>query len=129
MKFLTLREVPGFLALLRLPAGSKLPDWATNGSFWCAVSTPDGLSLVCDPRSLPAILPGLRIEGPWRAFRVDGTLDLALTGILASLSAPLAKAGISIFAVSTFDTAYLLVKADTWEAAKAALAGAGHQVT
>ena len=128
MKSLTLREVPGHLAVLRLPGGSSLPDWATRGAFWCAVSTPEELSIVCDPRSIPALAPGLGIEGPWRALRVEGVLDFALTGIVSALSAPLAEAGISIFAVSTFDTDYLLVKASTWEAAKAVLLQAGHQV-
>jgi hypothetical protein len=129
VKSLTLHAVPGHLAVLRLPPGSQLPEWAMQGSFWCAVSTPFELSLICDPRNIPDLTPGLRIEGPWRALRVEGTLDFALTGIVSALSAPLAQAGIPIFAMSTFDTDYLLVKAHTWETAKEVLLKAGHQIT
>lgn len=129
MKSLTLREVPGHLAVLQLPPGSPLPDWATQGPFWCAVSTPEELSIICDPRDIPEMAPGLCIEGPWRALRVEGTLDFALTGIVSALSAPLANAGIPIFAVSTFNTDYLLVRANTFEAAKGVLLHAGHQIT
>jgi hypothetical protein len=128
MKALILREVPGHLAVLRLPPGSPLPEWATQGGFWCVVSTPEELSLICDPRAVPALLPDLQMEGPWRALRVEGTLDFALTGIVFALSAPLAKAGIPIFAVSTFNTDYLLVKASDWDRAKAVLLKAGHRI-
>lgn len=67
---------------------------------------------------------GARAESGWRAFRVAGTLDFALTGVLAALATPLAAAGVSIFAVSTFDTDYVLVK-DLPKARKA-LEAAGH---
>lgn len=127
MKSLTLREVPGPLAVLRLPPGSPVPEWATLSAFWCAVNTPEELSLVCDPRHIPPLTPGLSIEGPWRALRVEGTLDFSLTGIVAALARPLAEAHITIFAVSTFTTDYLLVRANTFEAAKAVLLKAGHQ--
>ena len=66
-------------------------------------------------------------EGGWRALRVAGTLEFSLTGILASLAAPLAEARISLFALSTHDTDYVLVKADTLAAAVAALTAAGHR--
>ena len=78
------------------------------GPLACVVRTAEELSLVCAPGRAP---DGSRVEGPWRVLRVAGTLDFALTGVLHALTAPLAAAGISVFAVSTFDTDYLLVPA------------------
>lgn len=64
------------------------------------------LSVVCELDQVPA---GAKVEGGWRNFQVEGTLDFSLTGILAAIAKPLAKAEISIFAISTFDTDYILV--------------------
>ncbi|MEA2380663.1 MAG: uncharacterized protein QOH72_634 [Solirubrobacteraceae bacterium] len=72
---------------------------------------------------------GARAESGWRALGVDGPLDFALTGVLAAVAVPLAEAGVSIFAVSTYDTDYVLVRADRLPDAVAALRGAGHSVT
>lgn len=69
------------------------------------------------------------VEGGWRCLRVGGRLDFGLTGILASLVGPLAEAGISVFALSTYDTDYLLVKEDVLAEAVEVLVWAGHQVT
>ncbi len=71
---------------------------------------------------------GIPFDRDWRALKVEGPLDLSLVGILASLTAPLAKAGVSIFAVSTYDTDYLLVKQDRLEVAVRALSEAGFRV-
>ena len=69
------------------------------------------------------------VSTPWRALRVAGTLDFALTGILASLTAPLAAAEISVFALSSFDTDYILVRSDSLAAAIECLQKAGYPVT
>ncbi len=71
---------------------------------------------------------GIRSEPGWRALKVRGPLDFSLTGILAALLAPLAQVGISIFALSTFDTDYLLIKQPQLDRAVAALRFAGHSV-
>jgi hypothetical protein len=86
--------------------------------------TPSELSIVCREDAVPA---GILANRGWRAIAVDGKLDFALTGILASLASPLAAAGVSIFAISTYDTDYVLVKQDTLERAIATLVGAGHR--
>jgi len=104
---------------------AETPAWVAGGDLWCVSRTPDELSLICAFGQVP---PEVRCEGPWRALQVQGPLDFALTGILAALAVPLAKAGIPIFALSTFDTDYLLVKANQLEAAAVALRGAGHRV-
>ena len=70
----------------------------------------------------------MRSERGWRCLRVAGAIDFSAIGILASLVAPMAQAGVSVFAVSTFDTDYLLVKEDAFAATCAALSEAGHAV-
>jgi len=112
-------------AICRLHSDAPPPDWALKGRFFSITRTPDELSIVCSQDNVPG---GTTCEKNWRCFRVEGPLDFSLTGILASLATPLAQAGISIFAVSTFETDYLLVKQETLETAVRVLRGAGHQV-
>lgn len=121
---LCLLPVPGRYAVCRLAADAPLPP-VVAGSLWSLTRTADELSLVCDWAARPPALPA---AGPFAAFRVAGTLDLALTGILARLSAPLAAAGVSLFALSTYDTDYLLVPEPAAAAAVAAWQAAGFGV-
>jgi uncharacterized protein len=93
-------------AICRLPAGSPLPDWFAPGPLASATWTEDELSILTLEADVP---PDARAERGWRVFKVVGPLDFALTGILASMATPLAEAGISIFALSTYDTDYVLV--------------------
>lgn len=95
-------------------------------TLFALIQSADELSLVCDEQ-LP--VEADKSSGSWRAMRVIGELDFALTGILASLTAPLAAAGISIFALSSYDTDYLLVPADHAEPARKTLVAAGFPVT
>jgi uncharacterized protein len=81
--------------------------------------------VVCQQDSVPN---SVQHERDWCVLQVEGPMDLAVVGVLASLTQPLAEAGINLFAVSTFDTDYLLVKAEKYDAAKVALEQAGHQV-
>ncbi len=104
---LTLTVLPETLAVCRLASDAAVPGWAMAGSFSSITRTADELSVVCAQSQVP---DGVKREGGWRGLKVEGPLDFALTGILASLAAPLAQAGISIFAVSTYDTDYVLVK-------------------
>jgi hypothetical protein len=83
--------------------------------------------VVCSEDGLPSEC--LAAERGWRALEVAGPLDFSLVGILAALTSSLAAANISLFAISTFDTDYLLVKADTLESAIMALENAGHSIT
>ena len=87
--------------------------------------TPDELSIVCSEASVP---PTARAQRGWRALEVQGPLDFSLTGVLAALTAPLAQARISIFALSTYDTDYLLVPGEDLARACATLTAAGHTV-
>ncbi|MBI3654513.1 MAG: ACT domain-containing protein [Acidobacteria bacterium] len=122
---LTLVVLPDTLAVCRLPHDAPLPDWALSAAFFSVTRTPDEWSVVCRQSLVPeAVL----CESGWRGLKVAGTLAFALTGILAALALPLAEAEISIFALSTFDTDYLLVKAEKLQDAIAALLAAGHHV-
>ena len=125
MQPLTLSVLPETLAVCRLGPDDAVPPWAGAGSFRAVTRTASELSIVCRDASVPAAVTANR---GWRAIAVDGTLDFALTGVLASLASPLAAAGVSIFAVSTYDTDYVLVKQDALDRAVAALAAAGHRV-
>jgi uncharacterized protein len=103
-----------------------VPAWADGGAALDAVvRTPAELTIVCAAAAVPE---GVRAERGWRALAVAGPLDLALTGVLVALLEPLARAGVAIFAVSTFDTDHVLVRADRLDDAVRALRAAGHRV-
>lgn len=120
---LTLSILPDTVAICRLSQNANVPDWALTGEFFSITKTADELSLVCNQVSIPEDVP---CERDWRCLKVEGTLDFSLTGILAALAAPLAEAKISIFAISTFDTDYLLVKENHLKNAIKVLSAAGH---
>jgi uncharacterized protein len=114
------------LGVCRLEAASRVPAWVDRaGDFVSITRTSDELSIVCDMDVVPR---GVPMEGPWRAFKVQGPLVMTLIGVVAALANPLADAGISIFAISTYDTDYVLVHEPDLEAAIEALVGAGHTV-
>jgi uncharacterized protein len=119
--------LPESLAVVRLEAGSAVPAWAYESSVLsCVTRTPDELSVLTTEAHVPLALPA---ERGYRAFKVQGQLPFDLIGVFASMAHPLAEAGLSIFALSTYDTDYVLVKAHDLEAAVAALRQAGHVVT
>ena len=91
--------LPDRLAVCRLPVESPYPDWAKPGDLLAMVWTRDELSVVCQERLVP---PDVCAERGWRLLQVQGTLDFSLVGVLASIAVPLAMAGVSIFALSTF---------------------------
>lgn len=104
---LTLKALGGSLSIARLPPDAAMPGWLPD-TGWCAVTrTDDELSIVCESRFVPA---GIQQNRHWRALQVEGPLDFSLVGILNRITAPMAAAGISVFAVSTFDTDYVLVR-------------------
>jgi len=120
---LDLEILEGALAIARLGSGEKVPEWAEGGELSVVARTGAELSIVCGVASVP---DEIESSGPWLGFRVAGTLDHSLTGILVSLATPLAESGVPICAISTFDTDYVLVPAERLEDAVAALAAAGH---
>jgi len=113
--------------VVRYPAGTPVPAWAAGKVFFSVTSTEDELSVVCPAEWVPDGVG--KVEPAWRCLKVEGPLDFALTGILASLAVPLAAAKVSIFAISTFDTDYILVKGAQLASAKEALRRAGFTFT
>jgi uncharacterized protein len=122
---LALRLLPDHLAICRLPADSEVPAWATSGTLRSVSWTSDETSIVCEEAAIPQ---SVQSERGWRALMVLGPLDFSLTGILLMVARPLADAGVSIFAISTFDTDYVLVKESSLETAIHALVESGHRV-
>jgi uncharacterized protein len=115
----------GRYAICRLSPEAPIPSWAFDGPFCSITRTPHELSVVCAEGAVPE---DVRCERGWRCIRIAGPLDFALTGVLASLVVPLRDVGVSLFAVSTFDTDYLLAKDSDLERAVATLVRAGHRV-
>lgn len=123
---LTLLLFEGCLAVCRLPSNSTVPAWAfAKGPLSSITRSEKELSIICGESAVPA---GVRCERGWRVMKVENPLNFALTGILVSLAAPLADAGVSIFTVSTFDSQYLMVKEASIEVALKILVNAGHEV-
>lgn len=124
MSGLRLRALDGVFAIARLDPRDTVPSWAHAGTFAAVTRTPAELSILTD-----ASVPGdVTCERGWCGFVVEGPLPFTMTGVLASLTAPLAAAGITILATATYDTDYLFVKAPDRARAVAALTQAGHIV-
>jgi hypothetical protein len=115
------------MAIVRLEPDAAVPGWASrpDAGLQSVVRTRAELSIVCPEAHVP---PGAPAERGWRALEVSGPLDLAATGVLAALIVPLAEAAVPVFAVSTYDTDYVLVPGGRLPDAAAALRTAGHGV-
>jgi hypothetical protein len=112
--------LPGIYAICRLDPTAAIPE--PSGPLFSASRTTQELSIVCRDDAVPM---GAAVETGWRVMKVEGPIPFGTTGVLASLATPLAQAGVSVFAVSTFDTDYLLVRERDSARACAALELAG----
>ena len=108
----------------KLDQSTNLPEGLTECEFYSLSSSKEELSLVCPEKIL---IQSENSSPNWKCLKVAGPLDLKLTGILAGLSDTLEKAKISIFAISTFETDYLLIQKQVLETAKTALKSAGYK--
>lgn len=128
MKFRVLTEP---LAVCRLASDAPVPSWALDGQFFCVLRTNDELSVVCPEDHLPKDrIPNASlasVERGWLALKLEGPFPFSMTGVLASFLQPLAEAKIPIFAISTFNTDYVLIKHETLQSALLALTAAGHE--
>ncbi|MEA4826995.1 MAG: ACT domain-containing protein [Clostridium sp.] len=106
-KILTMRLLKEKYGVCRLDKTDLIPEWTKDSDFFSITKTSDELSIVCFQDSIPN---DVKCERDWRILKIEGPLDFSLIGILASISAILAQKGISIFAISTYDTDYILVK-------------------
>lgn len=117
--------LPESLAICRLDPQTPCPEWANAGSLTSITRTTEELSILCPQENVPE---GVMADRDWRALKIQGPLDFALVGVLSELAGLLASAKVSIFAISTFETDYILVKADKLRRAIEALRIAGHHV-
>lgn len=126
----TLTVLPGRYAVCQLPPTAPIPPWASSGDFYSITRTLDELSVICAQEALPLDLPqNLPVGREWVLLRVEGPFAFDVTGVMATISAPLAHAGVVILALATYQTDYLLVKDEQLENTIASLFGAGHKVT
>jgi hypothetical protein len=120
-----LRVLPEAMSITRLEPDAVTPTWVGQAGFSCMFRTDDSLTIVCAQAFVPGGVPSDR---DWRCLKVEGPLDLSLTGILASLTAPLAQAGVPVFALSSYETDFILVKEERLSVARRALEKAGYVV-
>lgn len=104
---LTMKRLKGNYGICRLEKDQSIPDWSMKGGFFSITRTENELSLVCSEEVIPE---RVTCEKGWQMLKVEGPLDFALVGILSKISTLLANEGISIFAISTYDTDYILIK-------------------
>ncbi len=109
-----------------LPATTPIPDWALMQSLISITRTKEELTIVCRQDIIPS---QCKCDLNWRCFKVDGTFDLNQTGVISSISSPLADAGISIYVISTYNTDYFMVQEDKVNQTISVLSNSGHSIT
>lgn len=109
----------------RLDNEEVVPKWVNSKKFTSITRTEDELSIVCEDKNIPQ---EMKVERTWRILKIEGPLDFSLIGILADISSILANEKISIFAISTFDTDYILVKEEDLEKSISTLMNNGHYI-
>lgn len=122
---LTMKVLKGKYGVCRLDNTVLIPDWSSNCEFFSITRTSDELSIVCAQDNIPN---DIKCERDWRILKVEGQLDFSLIGIIASISTTLAQKGISIFAISTYDTDYIMLKEKDLESAVNALSYEGNKI-
>jgi hypothetical protein len=121
---LKFRWLPGAYAIVRLAPDAIVPVWATKGEFSSITRTPDELSIVCPADNLPRDVDS---QHHWICLKLEGPFPFSLTGVLLSFIEPLSRNDIPIFAISTFDTDYVLIPEEHARALDV-LREAGHQL-
>lgn len=122
---LSLIQMAGEFAICQLDAGADLPGWAAKGQFYSITRTPSELSILCLREQVPQ---GIPCETSWHALQIAGPFEFDAIGVLASITSPLASAGISLLTVSTFDTDYIFIQEEHYPQALQVLRAAGHDI-
>jgi uncharacterized protein len=122
---LELTIVDGSYAVCRLDPADEIPPWAMRGPFFSISRTAAELSVICAEENVPE---EQKCTGGWRLIRFEGPFGFDETGVLLAVASPLAEQGISILAVSTWDTDHVLIPAVRLADAEAALLSAGHRL-
>jgi len=115
----------GTYAIVRLAPDAPAPQWATKGLFTSISRSVEELSIVCPAENLPQ---DVETQHRWQCFKLEGPFPFSMTGVLLSFIEPLSSNGIPIFAVSTYDTDYVLIQEEWVGAALTALQNAGHEL-
>ena len=123
-KQLKFRLIRGRFAICKLPAADPIPSWATDGIFTSITRTSEELSIVCPLENVPR---SQQPESSWTCLKIEGPFGFSEIGILQSFIQPLSESGVPIFAISTFDTDYVLIQEIFSEQALQALRDAGHE--
>ncbi len=119
------RWLSGPYAIVRLAPDAPVPDWATKGEFTSITRTAEELSIVCPADNLP---PDVNSPHHWICLKLEGPFPFSQTGILLSFIQPLSNNGVPIFAISTYDTDYVLIQEEHVGQAMEALREAGHEL-
>jgi uncharacterized protein len=122
---LKFRQLPGTYAIVRLAPGTPVPAWAVKGDFTSITRTTDELSIVCPTANLP---PDVHSPYRWICLKLEGPFPFSQSGVLLSFIEPLSTIGIPIFAISTYDTDYVLVQEEFAGATLDTLQKAGHEL-
>lgn len=117
--------LPETYAICRFAPGTPLPDWLQTDAFFSLTNTSEEVSLVCPMETIPT---DVNADRDWSCFKLQGPFPFDLVGILNSVTIPLAQAQIGIFAISTYDTDYVLVKKEAISRALSTLKEAGHTI-
>ena len=122
---LKFRRLSGSYAIIRLAPDAPVPAWVATGEFTSITRTSEELSIVCAAENLP---PDVHSPHRWICLKLEGPFPFSLTGVLLAFIEPLSSNGIPIFAVSTFDTDYVLVQEEFAGLTLDALRHAGHEL-
>jgi uncharacterized protein len=122
---LQFRQLTGLYAIVRLAPDTPIPDWSMPGDYTSITRTAEELSIVCPLNNIPKHIA----SGPrWICLKLEGPFPFSQTGVLVSFIAPLSNHGIPIFAISTYDTDYVLVQEESSGVTLDILREAGHEL-
>lgn len=125
MDTLTFIVLPGMYAICRFDARDDIPDWVFQSRFYNISKSENELSIICEAHLVPE---DTKADRDWKLMRLEGTLDLSLTGVTARFSAPLAKHDVNLCVLATYDTDYIMVKNKKLMQAQTVLRQAGFVV-
>jgi hypothetical protein len=123
---LKFRQLPGRYSILRLAPDAPIPDWATKGDFTSVSRSPEELSIVCPADNVPKDIDS---GSPWICLKLEGPFPFSQTGVLLSFIEPLSNNRIPIFAISTYDTDYVLIQEEFVDITQRVLSEGGHEST
>lgn len=117
--------MPERYSICRLETGESIPQWINREGFFSITHTTDELSIICQETIVPLYTQS---QSGWRILKFEGVFDFSQIGVLASVAQPLAEAGVSLLAISTYETDYILVQEEQLERTLQFLKEAGHSI-